>query len=351
MEEIIKPTNMQSENLYSQIRHILNEARIKVATTVNTAMVQAYWHIGKLIVDAQGGEERAGYGDVLIEHISSRLTTEFGKGFTPTNLKYMRLFYNTFKIRHSLRDELSWTHYRVLTKVVNPKAREYYVEEAAKGGWSVRQLERQIATQYYERLLAAHPDETEVKKKLPTNPEKFDPLKLVHDPFVLEFLDLKEDPSLQEQELESAILTHIEDFLLELGRGFAFVGRQKRFTLEGDHFYPDLVFYNIPAKCYVILDLKVEKAGYADIGQMQLYVNYFNREICTPEDNPTVGIILCADKNDTVIEYTLGNRKDIGVFAPQYKLMLPTKEELKHEIEKTKENFLRLNNNKTCIYK
>lgn len=346
MENILNTNSIESEHLYSQISQILNEARTKVATTVNTAMVQAYWHIGKLIVDAQGGEERASYGDDLINDISKKLTTQFGKGFTPTNLKYMRLFYNAFPIRHSLRDELSWTHYRILTKVTNPRAREYYVEEAAKGGWSVRQLERQIATQYYERLLASHQDEAEVKeiiaKNFPVNPDKFNPLKLVHDPFVLEFLDLKEDTSLQEQELESAILTHIEDFLLELGRGFAFVGRQKRFTLGGDHFYPDLVFYNIPARCYVIVDLKMAKASYADIGQMQLYVNYFNKEVCTPDDNPTVGIILCAEKNDTVIEYTLGNRQDIGVFASKYKLILPTKEELKREIELTKENFKRL---------
>ena len=339
-------TNIEPDSLYSQISQILQDARTKVAVTVNTAMVQAYWHIGKLIVDAQGGEERAAYGDDLIKRLSVQLTSEFGKGFNPTNLKYMRLFYNTFPNRHSLRDELSWTHYRILTKVTNHKAREYYVEEAAKSGWSVRQLERQIATQYYERLLASHSDDSEVKaiinQNLPANPEKFDPLKLVHDPFVLEFLDLKEDPALQEQELESAILSHIEDFLLELGRGFAFVGRQKRFSLDGDHFYPDLVFYNIPARCYVIIDLKMAKAGYADVGQMQLYVNYFNKEVCSADDNPTVGIILCSEKNDTVIEYTLGNRNDIGVFASKYKLILPTEEELRRDIEQTKENFKRL---------
>lgn len=346
MDNLININNIEPDNLYSQISQILQEARTKVAVSVNTAMVQAYWHIGKLIVDAQGGEERAAYGDNLLKSISSRLTKEFGKGFDASNLRNMRAFYLTFPNCDSLRRNLSWTHYRTLIRVTNPKAREYYVEEAAKGGWSVRQLERQIATQYYERLLASHRDDSEVKKiinqNLPTDPEKFDPLKLVHDPFVLEFLDMKEDPALQEQELENAILTHIEDFLLELGRGFAFVGRQKRFTLDGDHFYPDLVFYNIPARCYVIIDLKMAKAGYADVGQMQLYVNYFNKEVCTPDDNPTVGIILCTEKNDTVIEYTLGNRNDIGVFASKYKLILPTEDELRREIEQTKENFKRL---------
>lgn len=346
MSDIIENPNILSEELYNQISRILKEARTKVAITVNTAMVQAYWHIGKLIVDAQEGENNAKYGDDLIATISKRLEVQFGKGFSARNLRNMRQFYLAFPIWQTVSAKLSWSHYLEIMRVANTKAREYYVEEAAKGGWSVRQLERQIATQYYERLMASHRDEAEVReiieKTLPSKPNKFDPMKFVHDPFVLEFLGLKEDPALQEKELETAILTHIEDFLLELGRGFAFVGRQKRFTLEGDHFYPDLVFYNIPAKCYVILDLKVGKAGYADVGQMQLYVNYFNRDVCTPDDNPTVGIILCADKNDTVIEYTLGNRNDIGVFAPKYRLMLPTEEELRYEIEKTKEDFLRL---------
>lgn len=346
MSKLINRQNIEPDKLYSQISQILLEARKKVAITVNTAMVQAYWHIGKMIVDAQGGEERAAYGDDLIKRISERLTKEFGKGFSARNLRNMRQFCISFPIWQTVSTKLSWSHYQEIMRITNPKAREYYVNEAAKGGWSVRQLERQIATQYYERLLASHRDDAEVKeiinRNLPIKPDKFDPLKLVHDPFVLEFLDMKEDPALQEKELERAILTHIEDFLLELGRGFAFVGRQKRFTLDGDHFYPDLIFYNIHARCYVIIDLKMTKASYADVGQMQLYVNYFNKDVCTPDDNPTVGIILCSEKNDTVIEYTLGNHTDIGVFASKYKLLLPTEDELKREIEQTKENFKRL---------
>lgn len=338
--------NIPTENLFNQISRILNEARTKVATTVNTAMVAAYWHIGKLIVEAQGGEAKAKYGDGLIDDLSAKLTKEFGRGFKRSNLRDMRQFYLTFPIYQALSGKLSWSHYLTLMRVANPKARGYYAESAAGESWSVRQLERQIATQYYERLLSSHRDDNEIKEiianNLPVKADKYDPLELVHDPFVLEFLDLREDPALQEKELESAILTHIEDFLLELGRGFAFMGRQKRFTLDGDHFYPDLVFYNVVARCYVIIDLKMNKADYADVGQMQLYVNYFNKEVCTPQDNPTVGIILCAEKNDTVIEYTLGNRNDISVFAPKYKLMLPTEEELRREIERTKENFKRL---------
>lgn len=336
-----------SDNTYSQIKQVLLQARSAVLTTVNTAMVQAYWHIGKLIVDAQGGEERAAYGDDLIKRISQRLTQEFGKGFTATNLRYMRQFYLVFPIYHSLSDKLSWTHYRMLIKVSNPKAREYYAEEAAAGKWSVRQLERQIATQYYERLLSTHRDSEEVesliKKNLPAKPDKFDPLTLVHDPFVLEFVGAKEDVIWQESELESALISHLEEFLLELGRGFAFMGRQKRITIDGQHFYPDLVFYNVLTRSYVIIDLKMKRVDYSDLGQMQLYVNYYNREVCQPDDNPTIGIILCSEKNDTVVEYTLGDRKDIGVFSAKYDLILPSKEELSREITLTRQKFKQIN--------
>lgn len=336
-----------SENIYSKIKSILINAKTKLLSTVNTTMVQAYWHVGKLIVEAQGGEERAAYGNDLIKRISSRLTTEFGKGFTPTNLRYMRLFYLTFPNYHSLSDKLSWTHYRMLTKVNNPKAREYYVKEASAGMWSVRQLERQIATQYYERLLSTHRDTDEIdrliEKNLPVKPEKFDPMTLVHDPYVLEFIGAKEDVVWRESELEQALISHLEEFLLELGRGFAFIGRQKRITIDGQHFYPDLVFYNVLTHSYVIIDLKMRKVDYSDVGQMQLYVNYYNRDVCQSDDNPTIGIILCSEKNDTVIQYTLGDRKDIGVFSAKYNLIMPTKEELSREIELTRQKFKMIN--------
>ncbi len=345
MTDIIK--NSTTDSLYDEIHEVLAVARTKAAVAVNTAMVDAYWTVGKLIVEAQGGEEKAVYGSNLISEISTRLTKEFGKGFTATNLRYMRQFYLAFPIRHAVSDKLSWTHIRQLIKVTNPKARVYYAEEAAKAQWSTRQLERQIATQYYERLLSTQHDgmliREEAEKALPAKPEKFNPLSLIHDPFVLEFLDVKDDGSLLESELENAIIAHLEQFLLELGRGFAFIGRQKRITLDGQHFYPDLVFYNVITKNYVIIDLKMGKADYADVGQMQLYVNYFNMEVCTDTDNPTIGIVLCAEKNDAVVRYTLGNRADIGVFAPKYKLYLPTEEELRREIELTRENFKLLN--------
>lgn len=337
----------EADRLYEEIRNLLISARKKVITTVNSALVMTYWQVGKMIVEAQGGEERAGYGTNLLKNISDRLSKEFGKGFDASNLRYMRQFYMAFPNCDALSRNLTWTHYKKIIKVTNPLAREYYAREAAEGNWSTRQLERQIATQYYERLLATHRDQAEVstiiKENLPAKPEVFDPLTLVHYPFILEFLDVKPDPALLESELESAIISHIEQFLLELGRGFAFLGRQKRITIDGQHFYPDLVFYNIITRSYVIIDLKMKTVDYSDIGQMQLYVNYYNMEVCTEHDNPTVGIILCSKKNDAVVKYTLGNRNDIGVFSPQYKLIMPTEEELKHEIEMTRENFKLLN--------
>ena len=232
-------------------------------------------------------------------------------------------------------------------RVDNARAREYYTREAAEGKWSVRQLERQIYTQHYERLLSTHRDTSAVEGIIeanrPTKPERFDPLSLIHDPFILEFVGAKEDTEWRESELESALISHLQEFLLELGRGFAFVGRQKRITIDGDSFYPDLVFYNTITHSYVIIDLKMGKADYSDVGQMQLYVNYYNMDVCQPDDNPTVGIILCAKKNDSVIRYTLGDRKDIGVFQAKYDLVMPTEEELRREIEITREKFNLIN--------
>ncbi len=334
---------VDENNIVAQIGTIINEARKRVYSAVNTEMVLAYWNIGRIIVEAQGGNSRASYGDELLLTISLRLTAEFGKGFDASNLRNMRSFFLAYPNCDTLCHNLSWSHYRKLMRVTNPKAREYYTQEASNGQWSVRQLERQIATQYYERLLSTQKHESEIRQLIvsnrPAKPETFNPLCLVHDPFVLEFIGAKEDPIIKESQLEQAIIDHIEEFLLELGRGFAFVGRQKRIVIDGDAFYPDLVFYNVITKNYILIDLKMGKADYGDVGQMQLYVNYYNTDVKLPEDNPTIGIILCAEKNDAVIRYTLGNRNDINVFSSKYKLVLPTEEELKKEIEKTRETF------------
>ena len=261
-------TNLSEDgSLLNDIRAILTEARRRVYATANTAMVHAYWHVGRLIVEAQGGADRAAYGDGLLKRIARQLTVEFGKGFTYSNLKNMRQFYVIFPNGYALRSELSWTHYRLLMRVDNPKAREYYAKEAADGNWSTRQLERQICTQFYERLLSTHRDESEVQQiidnNLPARPETFDPLTLVHDPFILEFIGAKEDVEWNESDLEKALIGHLQEFLMELGRGFAFVGRQKRITIDGDSFYPDLVFYNTITHSYVIIDLKMGKADYS----------------------------------------------------------------------------------------
>ena len=345
MDQLIN-THM-ADDLYKEIKLILSKAKTTALVAINSEMVMAYWRIGKLIVETQKGEHRASYGANLINELSQRLTIEFGKGFDSSNLRNMRQFFLTFPNCDSLRHNLSWTHYRQLIRVSNAAAREYYTDEAAKGQWSVRQLERQIHSQSYERLLSTHRDKSNItrlnKTNLPTDQASYDPLTLIHDPFVLEFLDIKPDVALQETALEEAIITHLEQFLLELGRGFAFLGRQKRIILDGQSFYPDLVFYNIPARCYVIIDLKMGRADYSDIGQMQLYVNYYNMEICNKTDNPTIGIVLCAEKNDAVVRYTLGDRKDIGVFSAKYKLFMPTEEELKREIEISRENFRLIN--------
>lgn len=344
------PTSLPSENrLLNHIRNIIQEARGKVYIAVNSSMVSAYWSIGKLIVEAQG-EERATYGEGLLNRISKELTKEFGKGFDPSNLRYMRQFYLAFPNCDAVRHNLSWTHYRLLLKVDNPKAREYYAKEAVKAKWSTRQLERQIYTQYYERILATHLDEAEIQNLIeinsPSKPEKFNPLSLIHDPYIFEFLGAKEDTVWNETDLEKTLISHLEEFLLELGRGFAFMGRQKRITIDGQHFYPDLVFYNTLTKSYVIIDLKMGKADYSDVGQMQLYVNYYNMEICQPDDNPTIGIILCAKKNEAVVRYTLGNRTDIGVFQAKYDLVMPTEDELRREIEITRQKFLMIHGKK-----
>ena len=335
------------KTLLSDIREVILTARRHAYSIVNTTMLHTYWKIGKMIVNVQEGEERAKYGEGVLKRLSKNLTEEFGNGFTVNNLQRMRQLFICFPNCDALRHNLSWTHYRLLIQVSNPKAREYYALEAEKGRWSTRQLERQICTQYYERLLSTQRGESsitnQIAKHLPVKLEKFDPLTLVHDPYILDFVGAKEDTIWKESDLEQALISHLEDFLLELGRGFAFMGRQKRITIDGQHFYPDLVFYNVITKSYVIIDLKMDRVDYSDVGQMQLYVNYYNLEICQPDDNPTIGIILCSHKNDAVVRYTLGDRKDIGIFQAKYDLVMPTEEELRKEIELTRQSFNLIN--------
>ena len=319
-----------NEKFYNEIKNILNMARNKVYKTANFAMVEAYWNIGKSIIEEQGGNEKAEYGTGLLKELSKQMTQDFGKGFTVTNLKYMRQFYLMFPNGHALRDELSWTHYRLLIKVENDNAREFYMQEAVKSQWSTRQLERQINSFFYERLLSSKNNE-QVAKEIQTLELAKKPEDVIRDPYVLEFLGLTPNDDFYESDLEQALITHLQKFLLELGRGFSFVARQKRITFDGRHFRIDLVFYNYILKCFILIDLKVGDLTHQDLGQMQMYVHYYERELMNEGDNPPIGIVLCADKSESVVKYTLPEN-ETQIFASKYKLYLPSEEELLREL-------------------
>ena len=308
----------------------MNIARNKVYKTANFVMVEAYWNIGKSIIEEQGGNEKAEYGAGLIKELSKQMTQDFGKGFTVTNLKYMRQFYLMFPNSHALRDELSWTHYRLLIKVENDNARDFYMQEAAKSQWSTRQLERQINSFFYERLLSSK-NKKQVADEIQTLEPAKKPEDIIRDPYVLEFLGLSSNDDFYESDLEQALITHLQKFLLELGRGFSFVARQKQITFDGRHFRIDLVFYNYVLKCFVLIDLKVGDLTHQDLGQMQMYVHYYERELMNEGDNPPIGIVLCADKSESVVKYTLPE-KETQIFASKYKLYLPSEEELLREL-------------------
>ena len=328
---------MQNENnFYNEIKQILETARGRVYRAVNFAMVEAYWLIGKRIVEEQGGAERAEYGANLIKNLSQRLTKDYGKGFTITNLKNMRLFYLTFQKGQTLSDQLSWSHYCALLKVENPNARAFYLQETVKSNYSVRQLQRQINTHFYERLLSS-----KNKKAVAAEIETLEPKKpedIIRDPYILEFLGLDGINELYENNLETTLINHLQKFLLELGRGFSFVARQQHINFDDKHFYIDLVFYNYILKCFVLIDLKIGELTHQDLGQMQMYVHYYEREKMNDGDNPPIGIILCADKNESVIKFTLPENQN-QIFASKYKLYLPTEEELLKELQQEYLNF------------
>ncbi len=324
------------ESIYSEVRNIVEHTRDNVYKSINFNMVLAYWNIGRIIVEEeQKGSNRAEYGTYLLKLLAERLTDEFGRGFTLTNLRYMRQFYFAFPIHHALRDELSWTHYRLLLKVEKEDARNFYLVETAKNKWSTRELERQINSLLYERLaLSKDPEEV---KKLSTQGNLIKTSKdLIKDPYVLEFLGIKKQQNFLEKDLEDLLINRLQEFLLELGAGFAFVERQKRITVDGDHYYIDLVFYNYILKCFVLIDLKLGKLTHQDIGQIDFYVRYFEKKEKQPGDNPTIGLILCSNKNEAMVKYTLLNESKT-IFASKYKLCLPSEEELKKELTRERE--------------
>ena len=320
------------EDIYSKIKETLLSSRNQAYTAVNFAMVQAYWQIGRIIVEhEQGGNMRADYGKSVLQELSARLTEDFGKGFSVRTLQQMKKFYVMFPNTNALRSQLTWTHYRLLLSVENEQARQWYMNEAIASAWSSRQLERQISTLYYERLLASRnqePVKTEADELMvPLAAEDF-----IKDPYVLEFLDFKNYPALRESDLEQALIDKLQEFLLELGRGFCFVARQKLMRYEDEDFYLDLVFYHSILKCHVLIDLKIGKLTHGDIGQMDSYIRMFDALYKNEDDNPTIGIILCSQKNEAIVKYSVLNDAQ-QIFASRYRLALPTAKELQHEIE------------------
>jgi predicted nuclease of restriction endonuclease-like (RecB) superfamily len=323
-----------STNFYNDVKSIIISARNKVYHYANNTMIHTYWEIGKRIVEEeQGGKSRAEYGKGVLKELSASLTAEFGQGFDETNLRKMRQFYQTFPIRDALRLELTWTHYRSLLSVENESAREYYMKEAAEQNWGTRALDRQISSLAYERILSSQ-NKMEVKKYEDTIAKEaaLTPHDIIKDPYVLEFLDLPSNTDFYEKDLEKALIDKLQHFMLELGKGFSFVSRQRRFKADNDNYFVDLVFYNYILKCFVLIDLKVGALSYQDVGQMDFYVRYYEENIKTDTDNPTIGIILCTEKNSTIVKYSVLNESN-QLFASKYKLYLPTEEELIKELE------------------
>ncbi len=326
------PASHDINTLYDTINQIIEQARNSVYRTANFTMVQAYWNIGRAIVEEeQNGKERAEYGKQVLQQLSKKLTTKYKKGFDESNLRHMRNFYITYPKYDALRPELSWTHYRLLLRVENDQVRQFYLQETIDCNWSTRSLERQIGNLYYERMLMSKNTEI-VKNEALEKTNQQEPQDIIKDPYVLDFLGLKDNTDFRESELEQAIIDKLHDFLLELGKGFAFIGRQYRLTTEtGKHFYADLVFYNYILKCFLVIDLKAEPLTHQDIGQMDMYVRYFEDKIRQENDNPTIGLILCTEKDNTVVKYSLLNDSK-QIFASKYMTYLPTEQELKAKI-------------------
>ena len=369
----VTPKPPELGSLVTELRSLIHSARHSIATTVNTLQVLTNFEIGRRIVEhEQNGEKRAGYGKELLKTLSAGLTDEFGKGFSERNLEYIRRFYLTWKDKvgefprrllgnssaisqkpsaklpeaqkgQTPSDQfdisakpsrkylftLSWSHYVLLLTIKNPDERSFYEIEATQSGWSIPELKRQVASSLYERLALSR-DKESIRQLAYTGQLIVKPEDMLKEPYVLEFLGLDEKTGYSESDLESAIIDQLEQFLLELGKGFLFEARQKRFTFDEDHFFVDLVFYNRLLRCYVIIDLKLDKLSHQDLGQMQMYVNYFDRYVKTADENPTIGILLCKRKKDAIVELTLP--ADANIHAREYQLYLPSKEILQQKL-------------------
>ncbi len=334
-----KPAIESLQGFVDEIKQIIHEARARAVRSVDFSRVQMYWAIGKRILEKeQQGKERADYGTYLIKRLAQEIEPEFGSGFGERQLKFCRQFYKTYPIGNALRSQLNWTQYRMLIQITDPDKREYYELEAVNEGWTGRQLERQINSMLYERLLLSNDKESVLavtrNERIPETPQE-----IIKDPMVLEFLGLERKATYYERDLESAIISHIADFLLEMGNGFSFVARQKRLLLEDDEFFADLVFYNRLLRSFVVIEIKNHKITHQDLGQLQMYVNYYDRYEKQPDENPTIGILLCTDKNDTMVRLALPENNNT-IIASKYQLYLPTEEQLRAEVERQKQLFM-----------
>lgn len=322
-----------SKSFISDIRSIIITSKNNAIRSVDFERVQMYWKIGeRIFVEEQQGQDRAEYGKQMLRNLAENIETEFGSGFSYRQLAFCRQFYRTYPKVNALRSQFNWSQYRLLMQIDNEDKREYYELESANNHWTGRELERQINSGLYERLLLSNDKEAILaiarKERIPEQASE-----IIKDPMVLEFLGLKRDATYYEKDLESALITHLQTFLLELGNGFSFVSRQKRILLEDDEFFADLVFYNRLLRCFVVIEIKTHKITHEDIGQLQMYVNYYDRNEKMPDENPTVGILLCADKNNTLVKYSLPeNNKTI--LASEYQLYLPSEKELLKELKK-----------------
>ena len=334
-EVIIKDDEINK--LYDYIKSLIDQSKNRIYKTVNTEMINLYWNIGRIIVEKQNGYDRAKYGDYLIEKLSNQLTNEFGKGFSTRNLKRMRKLYLCYPKRTTMLSQLTWSHYLELIKIDDETKRNFYMNECINSNWDVRELQRQRTTFLYERI-ANSKDKSKLLELSTKGHNIYENRDIIKDPFVLEFLDIKENTNYLETDLEKNILEHLKEFLLELGKGFTFVGNQVRITIDTDHFYPDLVFYNRILNCFVIIDLKIGKVTHKDIGQMQMYINYYDREIKKETENKTIGILLSTDKNETVVKYTLPEDNKT-IFSSEFRLTIPSEKEFIDVIENEKKNM------------
>lgn len=325
-------------SLLNDVREIISAARSQAVRSVDSCRVQMYWHIGRRIFEEeQHGKDRADYGVYLIKNLAKQLEPEYGSGFSVRQLEMCRQFYRLYPIANALRSQLNWTQYRMLIQIEDPDKRLYYELESVNNNWTARETERQINSQLYERLLLSNDKDAVLavarKERIPQSP-----LEIIKDPMYLEFLGLEREAAYYEKDFESAIITHLQHFLLELGQGFTFVARQKRILLEDDEFFADLVLYNRLLRCFVVIELKTGKLTHQDLGQLQMYVNYYDRVEKTAEENPTIGILLCTDKNDTVVRMALpeDNRT---ILASEYKLYLPTQTQLIDEVNSVLKSY------------